>query len=169
LVCAQVFTECIGQDAERCTAPGIEPDLDDSAKASIILSLLGEDGFAHAIVEEFDGLQCLRTYQGERDPSVSANCNALMSVLLDGSDFPSKTATMEKIITFLYDVWVSNKGKIEDKWVIFVSSWIGMEADATPESLALLPVHAHFTGTDGVSITMADELRSSKAGCLGHV
>ena len=41
-------------NANLVTAPGLEPDLDDSAKSSIILSLLGGKGFTSHIVEYFD-------------------------------------------------------------------------------------------------------------------
>ncbi|KAL8825031.1 MAG: hypothetical protein Q9191_004664 [Dirinaria sp. TL-2023a] len=75
-------------------APGIEPDLDDSAKSSTIFSLLGRQGFSGRIVEHFDSSQCLKTYRAERNPSVSANCNALLCILLDSEDYPSKYANL---------------------------------------------------------------------------
>ena len=64
-------------------APGIEADLDDSSKASIVFSLLGRKGFSEDIVKHFDAKICLKTYISERTPSVSANCNALLNILLD--------------------------------------------------------------------------------------
>lgn len=99
------------------TADGIEPDLDDSAKASIILSIGGKTGFSEAIVREFDSTRCLTTYHGERDPSVTANCNALVSLLYDDSSFEAKQFTMEKIINFIITEWSVLGGKIKDKWV----------------------------------------------------
>jgi hypothetical protein len=98
-------------------APGIEPDLDDSAKASIVLSLAGKSGFSSSIVKEFDAATCLKTYRGERDPSVSANCNALMSLLLDPHEYVGKSAIIEKIVDFIFAEWAASKGKIKDKWV----------------------------------------------------
>ncbi|KAF2744065.1 hypothetical protein M011DRAFT_461105 [Sporormia fimetaria CBS 119925] len=97
-------------------APGIEPDLDDSAKASIVLSLGGRSGFSAALVREFDTPTHLKTYSGERDPSLSANCNALMSLLLDSSDFPGKSTTIDKVLRFLIREWSSEFGQLKDKW-----------------------------------------------------
>jgi hypothetical protein len=98
-------------------APGIEPDLDDSAKASIIMSLSGKAGFSKAIVKEFDTPRSLKTYRGERNPSVSANCNALLSLLVDRTEFEGKAATIKKIVAFIFDSWAEGKGEIKDKWV----------------------------------------------------
>lgn len=100
-----------------CRAPGIEPDLDDSAKASILLSLAGKSGFSSSIVKEFDAATCLKTYRGERDPSVSANCNALMSILLDSHDYAMKDPTIEKIVRFVLAEWNASGGSMQDKWV----------------------------------------------------
>ena len=98
-------------------APGIEPDLDDSAKASIIFSLLGRLGFTSQIVEFFDSTQCLKTYRMERNPSVSANCNALLSIILDSDEYPSKIGTIEKVVAFICNNWSSSSGLLNDKWV----------------------------------------------------
>ena len=97
--------------------PGIEPDLDDSAKASIILSLSGKLGFSEDIVRSFDAPKALKTYRIERDPSISANCNALLSMVLDKSDYPSKGMTIEKVVSFICDGWMDTEGSIKDKWV----------------------------------------------------
>ena len=98
-------------------APGIEPDLDDSAKASIIFSLFGAVGFTRRMVEHFGSSKCLRTYSAERNPSVSANCNALLSILLDSEEYPMKIAIVEKVTTFICDNWWDSCGSLDDKWV----------------------------------------------------
>ncbi|KAL8979319.1 MAG: hypothetical protein Q9177_006175 [Variospora cf. flavescens] len=100
-------------------APGIEPDLDDSAKSSIIFSLLGRRGFSSQIVENFDSAQCLKTYKGERNPSLTANCNALLSVLLDLDDsrpYQSRYLPIQKITRFICDSWWNTSGPLNDKW-----------------------------------------------------
>ncbi|KAF2018551.1 hypothetical protein BU24DRAFT_458311 [Aaosphaeria arxii CBS 175.79] len=97
-------------------APGIEPDLDDSAKASIVFSLAGRPGFSAVIVEEFDSERCLKTYRGERDPGVSANCNALMSLLFDTHEFKGKTETIAKVVDFIIAQWTAGGRAIKDKW-----------------------------------------------------
>lgn len=98
-------------------APGIEPDLDDSARASIIFSLLGRPGFTRRIIEEYDSSTCLKTYAAERNPSVSANCNALLSIVLDSEEYPSKCEAIEKITVFICDSWWAMNGSFNDKWV----------------------------------------------------
>ncbi len=74
-------------------------------------------GFSESIVKEFGGTRCLKTYQSERDPSVSANCNALMSLLMDETEFTEKSTIIEKIVLFLWDAWSAASGEIQDKWV----------------------------------------------------
>ena len=71
-------------------APGVEPDLDDSAKASIFLCL------SRIIIKNFGGPKCLSTYYAERDPSVSANCNTLLCILFDSAGYSFKSSTVEK-------------------------------------------------------------------------
>jgi hypothetical protein len=98
-------------------APGIEPDLDDSAKASIITSFSGKAGSSEAIAKEFDSPHSLKTYRGERNPSVSTNCNALLSLLVDETEYEGKSATIKKIVAFIFDSWTEGEGEIKDKWV----------------------------------------------------
>ncbi|CAG8953632.1 hypothetical protein HYFRA_00010091 [Hymenoscyphus fraxineus] len=96
-------------------APGIEPDLDDSSKASIIFSALGKPGFTASIVEHFDSPECLKTYQEERNPSLSANCNALLAILLDSTTYPSKQVTIEKLVKYIC-LKSQQSDSLEDKW-----------------------------------------------------
>lgn len=106
-------------NANVTVAPGIEPDLDDSARASVIFSLLGRAGFTRRIVEQYDSSGCLKTYAAERNPSVSANCNALLSIILDSEEYPSKCEAIEKITLFICDNWWATNGTLNDKWVRF--------------------------------------------------
>ena len=99
------------------TAPGIQPDLDDSAKTSIIFSFLGRPGFTELITKHFDSPKCLKTYSAERNPSVSANCNALLSIVLDTEEYQSKNAAMTLVINFICDSWWHTSGSLGDKWV----------------------------------------------------
>ena len=99
------------------TAPGIEPDLDDSAKSSVIFSLLGKQGFASCILQFFDSSKCLKTYKAERNPSVSANCNALLGILLDSEPCQSRYEVIEKVTNFICDSWWNTNGSLDDKWV----------------------------------------------------
>ncbi|KAL9589516.1 MAG: hypothetical protein Q9203_001686 [Teloschistes exilis] len=54
--------------SNRLLGTGTEPDLVDSAKESIVLSLSGRLGLSQKIITRFDGPKCLKTYQAERDP-----------------------------------------------------------------------------------------------------
>ncbi|KAL8794967.1 MAG: hypothetical protein Q9195_002549 [Heterodermia aff. obscurata] len=97
--------------------PGIEPDLDDSSKASIVLSFCGYPGLTSRIVDYFDSEHCLKTYRSERNPSVSANCNALFALVLDQTSSSSRIKTIEKVVTFVCERWTSANGCLEDKGV----------------------------------------------------
>ncbi|KAF1998137.1 hypothetical protein P154DRAFT_578188 [Amniculicola lignicola CBS 123094] len=97
-------------------ARDIEPDLDDSAKYSIIMSLSGALGNSNVIAEAFNATGWLKTYNGERNPSVSANCNALIALLLDRNEFSEKAMTIKKIVKFVVEHWTATNGAISDKW-----------------------------------------------------
>ena len=99
------------------SAPGIESDLDDSAKSSTIFSLLGRSGFTSRVVQLCDPPECLKTYRAERHPSVSANCNALVSMVLDAEGHESNLAAIAKVIIFICDSWWRVSGSLDNKWV----------------------------------------------------
>ena len=103
------------------TAPGIEPDVDDSAKASVTLSLLGRPGLTSTILKEFGTKGHFKTYGSEKDASVSANCNVLMAMLLDTVVNPGSIDAIETTARFLCDKWFQTSGLLKDKWVSPVS------------------------------------------------
>ena len=145
---------------------GIEPDLDDSAKASIILSLSGELGFSEDIARSFDAPKALKTYRIERDPSISANCNALLSMVLDKSEYPSKGTTIEKIVSSICDSWMNTEGSIKDKWVshshrkLFASAMCIMQKLTRcwvyKESITFLSRHVYGTLFGRASVQLGD-------------
>lgn len=94
--------------------------MDDSAKTSIIYSFLGLPGISQTIVDSYDSARCLKTYDMERDPSFSANCNALIALMLDNNQFEQKTNTIEKVVRFLCGSWFRRSGVLEDKWVSLI-------------------------------------------------
>lgn len=98
-------------------SPGFQPDLDDISKSSITFSLFGRPGFTSLIVAQFDSTKCLMTFNEERNPSVSANCNALLSLVLDSEEYQSKEAAIEKVANFVCDCWRSANDFLDDKWV----------------------------------------------------
>ncbi len=121
-------------DTHSAVAPGIESDLDDSAKSSIILSLFGRPGFSARIVEHFDSSNCLKTYNAERVPSISANYNALLSMVLDSEDYHSKISIMQKVTAYVCNSWWDTDGSLDDKWVSILGALMifYVEADNVP-------------------------------------
>ncbi|KAL8679406.1 MAG: hypothetical protein Q9186_004317 [Xanthomendoza sp. 1 TL-2023] len=63
-------------------APEVMADADATARVQLALSLLGRDpGVSMQMVSRFSCTTHFQTYPGERDSSVSANCNILMALL----------------------------------------------------------------------------------------
>ena len=71
------------------------------------------------MIDYFDSRDCLKTYTAERNPSVSANCNALLAILLDSDEIDesqSKIKTIEKVTAYICESWSNANGALEDKW-----------------------------------------------------
>ena len=102
-------------------AHGIEPDLDDSAESSLTLNLLGKKGLSPQILECFETSTHFKTYSKERDPSFSANCNALHALVTDmpyqSLNITKSMAAIEKITHFLCGQWWNAEKFPIDKWV----------------------------------------------------
>ena len=93
----------------------MQADADDSAKVILTLNLLGQQVHAKSLTDHFrseNGHFC--TYPGERDASVSANCNVLRA-LLEAPRPQDYITDITSILTFLCETWWS--GGIRDKWV----------------------------------------------------
>ncbi|KAF2764025.1 hypothetical protein EJ03DRAFT_378939 [Teratosphaeria nubilosa] len=96
-------------------APNFEADVDDTAKTITCLNLLGQSANPSRMVEVFEADNHFRTYAGERDPSFTADCNALLA-LLHQPDVSAYAHQIRKITLFLCDYWWKSDGKIKDKW-----------------------------------------------------
>ncbi|KAL1601386.1 hypothetical protein SLS60_006298 [Paraconiothyrium brasiliense] len=96
-------------------APSFEPDVDDTAKAISCLTVLGQSVGPESMIKAFEADTHFRTYAGERDPSCTANSNALLA-LLHQTNVSLYSKQILKITKFLCDHWWSSDGKIEDKW-----------------------------------------------------
>lgn len=96
-------------------APGFQADVDDTAKTITALTILGRAPDPRAMLKVFETTTHFRTYTGERDPSLTANCNAL-SALLKQPDVSSFGSQIQKTTKFLCDYWWHSDGEIEDKW-----------------------------------------------------
>lgn len=97
-------------------APFFEPDVDDTAKTISSLNMLGRPASPQSMIQAFETETHFCTYPGERDPSPTANCNALLA-LLGQSDVSLYSAQIQKLAHFLCDVWWNTDGRIADKWV----------------------------------------------------
>ncbi|KAI1438940.1 terpene synthase family protein [Xylaria sp. CBS 124048] len=96
-------------------APFFEADVDDTAKTISSLNMLGRPVSPRSLIEGFEAETHFRTYAGERDPSPTANCNALLA-LLHQPDVSLYSTQIVKITKFLVDFWWKTDGKIVDKW-----------------------------------------------------
>ncbi|KAJ0109430.1 Copalyl diphosphate synthase [Diaporthe amygdali] len=96
-------------------APGFQADVDDTAKTISTLAVLGRDATPRQMIKVFEANTHFRTYPGERDPSLTANCNAL-SALLHQPDAAMYGSQIQKITKFVCDYWWKSDGKIKDKW-----------------------------------------------------
>ncbi|CAI6236867.1 unnamed protein product [Periconia digitata] len=98
-------------------APGFEADVDDTAKAISCLSVLGQNDSPEGMIQTFEVDTHFRTYVGERDPSCTANANALLA-FLHHPDVLLYSKQVLKITKFLCNYWWASDGRIEDKWNI---------------------------------------------------
>ena len=97
-------------------APRLEADVDDTAKGLICLNEMGYSIGPEKMIKTFEAEKRFLTYALERDPSFSANCNAVLALMHqpDPSQFSSQIV---KIIQFLCDYYWDADGIISDKWV----------------------------------------------------
>ncbi|KAK8103054.1 hypothetical protein PG984_016200 [Apiospora sp. TS-2023a] len=96
-------------------APFFEPDVDDTAKTITSLNMLGQAASPRSMIRVFEVETHFCTYAGERDPSPTANCNALLA-LLHQPDVSLYSAEIQKLAKFLCEVWWNTDGRIADKW-----------------------------------------------------
>ncbi|KAL2015848.1 hypothetical protein VTK56DRAFT_4695 [Thermocarpiscus australiensis] len=104
-------------------------DADDTAKALLSLSLLNQPVDPGPLIEAFEAESYFRTYPSERDPSLSANCNALLA-LLHQPDPSRHSSQIKKLVKFICHCWWVTDGEIKDKWNIcpLYSSMLLVEA-----------------------------------------
>ncbi|KAJ4150431.1 hypothetical protein LMH87_011181 [Akanthomyces muscarius] len=96
-------------------APGIEADVDDTAKLITTLGYLGETVQPQRLIEVFEVQTHFRVYQHERDASFSANCNALIALLHPGH-CDMYCAQIRKLAEFLCNRKWNADACIRDKW-----------------------------------------------------
>ncbi|KAI1370232.1 hypothetical protein F4677DRAFT_465656 [Hypoxylon crocopeplum] len=104
---------------------GSFPDVDDTAKGIMTLRILGKSPSIEGLISTFEAGDHFRTYNGERNPSFSANCNVLICLLmLDGpSTHISQIVKVARFLTAqVYKDGVSDKWHLSDLyWVMLLS------------------------------------------------
>lgn len=99
---------------QRTLAPTALPDVDDTAKAIAALRYLDRPANPDALLHAFETESHFRTYQGERNPSFSSNCNVLISLLIL-EDPTAYVSQIVKAANFLCKQVIN--GDVIDKWV----------------------------------------------------
>lgn len=94
-------------------APGILGDADDTARALVTLSRLGRATDPTQMLSQFEAHDHFRTYDLERNPSFSANCNVLTALLSIDTNNQYDTQ-IKKTVDYLLREW--DAGDTRDKW-----------------------------------------------------
>jgi len=111
------FRQCFKDIVTVVLAPFLAPDADDTAKGMTALSLLGSDISRSSLIKNYWQGERFMTYQNERDPSFSANCNVLTSLTYPVTNCGAYTTNIEKVTRFLCHAWLSKSDLTIDKWV----------------------------------------------------
>ncbi|KAI0470312.1 terpene synthase family protein [Xylaria cf. heliscus] len=122
-------------------AAELDPDTDDTAKAILARNLLSRN---YSEVPSLDQMICtfeaethFRTYSSERDPSFSANCNVLQT-LVRHPQRDLYSDQIQKATRFLCDKWWCTDGFLQDKWNISYLYPTMLLVEAFTDLLALI-------------------------------
>ncbi|KUI67223.1 Copalyl diphosphate synthase [Cytospora mali] len=94
-------------------APPFLPDADDTARCLLALTALGVQIDRAPLIWNFESSSHFKTYELERDPSASVNCNVLLA-LLTSPNVDQYVPQIEKAVEFLCTCWTANR--LQDKW-----------------------------------------------------
>lgn len=103
----------LDQDGVLGFAPSFLPDADDTSRALLALTAVGVEADRGPLIRNFECTSHFKTYQLERNPSASANCNVLLA-LLASSKVHQYVPQIEKAVKFLCACW--NANELQDKW-----------------------------------------------------
>ena len=112
-------------------------DADDTARAIMSLRLLGRTIDPIPMIEHFESPTCFRTFEGERNPSFSANCNILSSLLLI-TDPKTYFNQILKATVFLCDTWDCEV--VQDKWVSVKTLVYALEVEPICNRISLITI-----------------------------
>ncbi|KAK8117394.1 uncharacterized protein PG998_005675 [Apiospora kogelbergensis] len=94
-------------------SPSALPDADDTAMAIATLQYLGKAPDLGPFIDTFEADNHFRTYDAERNPSISANCNALIC-LLSRDDRCNYVPKIVKALRFICNQVIA--GNVREKW-----------------------------------------------------
>ncbi|KAJ5727077.1 terpenoid cyclases/Protein prenyltransferase [Penicillium malachiteum] len=94
-------------------APGIMPDADDTARVLMTIGFLGGQADLMPMVTKFRSDPCFKTYEMERNPSLSANCNILLA-LASSENAKDHMDDIRTVMKYLNTIW--RQGDLRDKW-----------------------------------------------------
>jgi hypothetical protein len=97
-------------------APCVGADADDTAKTILTLNLLNIPTSPDTLIQEYESESHFKTYQQERDPSFSANCNVL-NAFLHCPDPSQYAPQIGKALHFLCTTFRQDGNTVRDKWV----------------------------------------------------
>lgn len=100
------------------SASNIEPDSDNTAKAVAALKFLGEHFPIESLLNHFELETHFACFQQERNPSFTANCNILITLLHTAVPI-HYIDQIRKAATFICDQWWKNEGILTETWVGF--------------------------------------------------
>ncbi|KAF4950621.1 hypothetical protein FSARC_13126 [Fusarium sarcochroum] len=91
------------------------PDVDDTAKALLALSMLDWQMSPDPMIKAFEKSDHFATFGSERDPSFTSNCHVLLA-LLYVKDISQYGSQILKTTSFLCDFWWESDYLVKDKW-----------------------------------------------------
>ena len=97
----------------------VDADADDTAKTITALNLLGFSASYDSLIERFELDIHFQTFEHERNPSFSANCNVLLAFLHspDPSEYLSQIL---KCVRYICYEWWNTDEPLKDKWNLSV-------------------------------------------------
>ncbi|MCJ1478595.1 hypothetical protein MMC13_007276 [Lambiella insularis] len=128
-------------------APEVLEDADDTAKTILTLALRDRAVHPRLMLEHFHSPNgSFQTYVGERNGSLSANCNVL-NALLECPDSVQYQDSIESISSFICEAWWT--GNIQDKWnislhysmMLLAENLMSLLRNCNEGSLRMLPDH----------------------------
>ncbi len=99
------------------SAPHVESDADNTARAISALRLLGQPTSQHSLIIQYGTRQYFKTNTQDRFPSFSTNCHALKALLDSLPGDSEQMSQIEKTVKFLCNCWWTTTGPIEDESV----------------------------------------------------